>query len=45
MLLAKKNHIFLTGNSGTGKSAMIANLLKNSKETSKIDSIPLIFSG
>jgi dynein heavy chain len=36
--------VILTGDSGVGKSALVANLLKELKETKKINSINLNFS-
>jgi dynein heavy chain len=44
MLLNNQNMVYLTGPSGTGKSVMLASLLRSVKETRSIDPVNIIFS-
>ena len=43
-LLNFRKHIYLTGASGTGKTVIVAKMLKSIEETMSCDSFPLIFS-
>ena len=43
-LVSNKKHIFLTGQSGTGKSSIVSSLLNKIKEENAVDKISMIFS-